>query len=269
MPMRRIFATRENKKNIMEKISIITICYNCSSELKRTLDSTIGQTYQNKEIIVVDGGSTNDTQNVLKAYRDKIDVLISEKDNGIYDALNKGIKASSGVWINCMNAGDTFADKDVLSNIFADSNVRKYSFLYSDYWGMTNDGQKLHKTTNRDTGSIVHQSTIYRKELHNKYGYYLVTHPYTVSDLLFFLSVPEKEWIKVPYEISIQAFGGVSQIGNWCSEKALALKVVFGINTLQYSYYEYLHRVIHNLIPYKFRRFVRKSLDIITFKNLK
>lgn len=244
----------------MNKISVITISFNCKDCIEYTLLSTIHQTYQNKEYIIIDGGSTDGTLEIIKKYKEHIDVIVSEKDNGIYDALNKGVQRASGDWIVCMNAGDFFANENVLSDIFKLSIPANIKIIYSDYWGVTQDGIKKHKSVDRSRGECLHQSSIYRKELHEKYGCYLVTKPYTVSDLLFFLSIPESNFLKVPYEISVNAFGGVSQNGLWCAEKALCLRVVFGYESLNSAFIKYWKLRFHNMIPYSWRRWIRRNI---------
>ena len=91
-------------ENLNNKVSVITICYNCRADVDKTVKSVLSQTYSDMEYIVVDGGSSDGTRDVLASYKDSIDHLISEPDNGIYDALNKGVKVATGDWIICMNA---------------------------------------------------------------------------------------------------------------------------------------------------------------------
>ena len=98
-------------------VSIITVVYNGEKYLEETVQSVLNQTYDNVEYIIIDGGSTDGTVDIIKKYEDKIDYWISEKDSGIYDAMNKGIDIASGNWINFMNAGDTFYDSNVLTHI--------------------------------------------------------------------------------------------------------------------------------------------------------
>ncbi|MCK2150070.1 glycosyltransferase [Marinobacter alexandrii] len=98
-------------------ISVITVVFNSRDAVFETLKSVVSQKCDCFEYIVVDGGSVDGTLDVLHDHRDFIDVLISEPDSGIYDAMNKGAKLASGKWLNFMNAGDTFYNDLVLVNV--------------------------------------------------------------------------------------------------------------------------------------------------------
>ena len=101
----------------MNKVSIITVVWNDSEGLERTIKSIINQTYENIEFIVIDGGSTDGTLEIIKKYEKNIDYVVSEEDKGIYDAMNKGIIASTGSWLSFMNAGDTFINEHILKKV--------------------------------------------------------------------------------------------------------------------------------------------------------
>ena len=101
----------------LPKVSVVTVVWNDAAGLERTIQSIINQTYENLEFIIIDGGSTDSTIEIIKKYEAKIDYWVSEKDNGIYDAMNKGIEAATGVWVNFMNAGDKFVDLNTLTSI--------------------------------------------------------------------------------------------------------------------------------------------------------
>lgn len=102
-----------------DKISVITVCYNAEANLRATIESILNQTYRpHVEYIIIDGGSSDASLDIIKSYSSEIDVLVSEADHGIYDAMNKGVNKSSGKWIQFMNAGDVYSSKDILSDIF-------------------------------------------------------------------------------------------------------------------------------------------------------
>lgn len=104
------------------KISIVTIVYNGSDIIENTINSVINQTYTNIEYIIIDGGSKDGTQDIINKYEEKISYWKSEPDKGIYDAMNKGIAASTGDYIIFMNAGDRFYDINTIKDIFCKDN---------------------------------------------------------------------------------------------------------------------------------------------------
>ncbi len=99
------------------KISIITVVYNSVNTLKQTIFSVFGQTYKNIEYIIIDGGSGDGTVELIKNYENKISYWISEKDHGIYNAMNKGIEAATGEYIQFLNADDVLVNENVIKNI--------------------------------------------------------------------------------------------------------------------------------------------------------
>lgn len=232
----------------METVSIITITYNNAQGLEKTIKSVISQTYKMKEFIIVDGGSTDDTKSLVSKHKEQIDCFTSESDNGIYDALNKGIRKANGEWIVCMNAGDVFASNDVLDKVLSKGVPSNKSFIYSDYSVLMPNGEIIVKESDRKKGLVFHQSSIYRRTLHNEYGFYIVTKPYTVSDLMFFLAVPEDKYLKTSTVISLSDTKGVSNQGLWCARDALCMRVVYGMENIHIAYLKYIKYKITNIL---------------------
>ncbi len=102
----------------MPLVSIIIPVYNAPSTIEASILSAINQTYLRREIIVVDGGSDAGTIEIIKKYEDKLSFFISERDDGVYDALNKGISKAEGEWIYCLGADDRLSSETVLEQIF-------------------------------------------------------------------------------------------------------------------------------------------------------
>ena len=104
------------------KITVVTVCYNAAAEIASTMRSVLNQSYDNLEYILVDGASKDDTLDIIQkvcAEFPSADITVrSEPDNGIFDAMNKGIELATGDWINFMNAGDMFADANVVRDFF-------------------------------------------------------------------------------------------------------------------------------------------------------
>lgn len=112
-------------------ISLVTVCYNAAPLIKDTLQSAVSQTYRNIELVIIDGGSTDDTVAQARAFGDYTGTLVSEPDKGIYDAMNKGIGAAKGEWIYFLNAGDSFCDNRVLEDIFGQRNLEGIDLIYA------------------------------------------------------------------------------------------------------------------------------------------
>lgn len=109
----------------MPKVSIVTICFNEVENLPDTIESVLNQSFTDLEYIIIDGSSSDGSKDLIEEYamEDKRIKWISEKDKGIYDAMNKGIKMATGEWLNFMNAGDSFANLKVLQDINFDEYI--------------------------------------------------------------------------------------------------------------------------------------------------
>lgn len=102
----------------LNSVTIVTVCYNAANSILDTIQSVLSLSYPYIEYVVVDGGSTDGTKEIISQYLDKIDCYISESDKGIYDAMNKGIKLATGEWVLFLNSGDVFYQSNVLDLIF-------------------------------------------------------------------------------------------------------------------------------------------------------
>ena len=116
------------------KISIITVCYNSAKTIEDTILSVINQTYNNIEYIIVDGLSTDNTLEIVNKYQDKIAKVVSEKDAGLYDAINKGIGLATGEIIANINSDDFYIDNNVIADVVAKMEDEKSDTLYADLY---------------------------------------------------------------------------------------------------------------------------------------
>jgi glycosyltransferase involved in cell wall biosynthesis len=160
-------------------ISIITVVYNSKAFLKATIQSVICQTYPNIEYIIIDGGSSDGTLDVIRAYEDKINYWISEKDDGIYDAMNKGLNCATGDYIWYINAGDRINEPDTLKSIIkSDRTIDTY---YGDTMLIDENGnflgmRRLRPPENLNWKSlgmglvVCHQAIIIKRELAGNYN---------------------------------------------------------------------------------------------------
>lgn len=114
------------------KVSIITVCYNSAKTIEDTIQSVINQTYDNIEYIIVDGLSTDSTLEIVDRYKDKITKVVSEKDNGLYDAINKGIGLATGNIIANLNSDDFYIDNNVIYDVVNKMSEDNSDTLYAD-----------------------------------------------------------------------------------------------------------------------------------------
>ena len=121
-------------------LSIITIVFNGEKYIETTIKSVLSQTYQNIEYIIIDGDSIDYTIQIVNKYKDKISKVISEKDKGIYDAMNKGISMATGDYILFLNAGDELFDINTLENIFK---LQENADVYYGYTVVVNEHRKI------------------------------------------------------------------------------------------------------------------------------
>lgn len=161
------------------KISIIIATYNSSKTLRRSLDSVVEQKGEEVELVVIDGASTDGTLTILDEYREHIDIWLSEPDSGIYDAWNKGVRASSGDWIMFLGSDDILCGgiaNTILKNLEKTSDVDYISgkVRLIDDVGMTirTIGKKLTWRRFRRYMCVAHVGSLHNRTLYEKYGYY-------------------------------------------------------------------------------------------------
>lgn len=162
------------------KVSIVTITYNSEKTLKDTIESVISQTYKEIEYIIVDGNSSDKTIEIVNSYRDKISKFISEKDNGIYDAMNKGIRLARGDIVGILNSDDIYFDKYVIENVVKKFKQSGVDSIYGDlYYVEENDLNKVvryWKSSAFREGSFAkgwhppHPTFFVKREVYEKYG---------------------------------------------------------------------------------------------------
>jgi glycosyltransferase involved in cell wall biosynthesis len=233
----------------MYKISIITVCLNSGDNLEKTILSVISQTYTNYEYIIIDGKSNDNTVEIIKKYSNFISKWDSKPDKGIYDAMNKGINMASGEWVIMMNAGDIFADNQILEKVYSKKYDKYIKFLYGDYLHRMSNGSLIRRFTSYEKGILNHQSIIYKKELHNEHGMYIVTDRLIISDYLFFIRIPSINVLKLEFPISIYDSHGVSNKGSWAFMQASCANYVFRRKSFSQMLIHIFIKKIKSLIP--------------------
>jgi len=264
---------------VKKQFSIITICYNEGNRIEKTLQSIFSQTFLDYESIVIDGGSTDGTVDIIKKYLDRITYFVSEKDNGRYDAMNKGIMVSNGEYLLFLNGGDYFASKTVLQDVV---NFRLDTpIIYGNIITRKGNIDKI-KNTNRIIGkpfafykkTFPHPGTFIKKGLFDQYGLYNTT--YTISsDNDFFkrVIINNVKCKHIPVIISVFYKDGIS-----CSPltKEIQKKENRQIQIHNYGFFRcILYDIIYSLfeliksIDRYGRKFLRRYIIKINAKNRK
>ena len=164
------------------KISIVTVVYNNADYIVDCLESVQSQSYGNVEHVVIDGGSTDGTKDLIMPYVDKLGYYVSEPDRGLYNALNKGIQNCTGEIIGILHSDDLFYDSDTLSAVVESFKSSQADLLYANGFYVSSKNQdkvcriyksKPFKAVNLNLGWIPLHTTIYvRSKVFNKYGTY-------------------------------------------------------------------------------------------------
>lgn len=153
------------------KLSIITVNYNDAIGLERTIRSVISQTFRDYEFIIIDGGSTDNSVDVIKKYEEHIDYWVSEHDGGIYSGMNKGLRQAKGEYLNFMNGGDCYFSSNVLEQIFSlgvETDIITGTHIGSPHPNVGKDGVTLY---NLYTGAVDHQASFIKREIALKHPY--------------------------------------------------------------------------------------------------
>jgi glycosyltransferase involved in cell wall biosynthesis len=244
-------------------ITVITINFNNANALKETIESVINQTYQNIEYILIDGGSTDNSLEVIKQYEDRIDYWISEPDEGMFYAMNKGVDLSTGKWINLMNSSDKFCDDTVTEKIFI-SNKEYKDIIYGNTiyiigesrifcYPNINDIKKRYPF--RHQSCFVEAHLMKKFKFNTKYksaDYDLFYRLYIYGCIFMYSDVTISECdVNDGYSVKHPVYFALEFI-QIRSEK-------LNINTILYILYSGLNQIINNVFPQKLFSFIKKG----------
>jgi glycosyltransferase involved in cell wall biosynthesis len=244
------------------KISIITVVFNGKSLIERTIKSVLSQTYSNIEYLIIDGASSDGTLEIAEKYQHQIALILSGKDNGIYDAMNKGLKNATGDYILFLNAGDELYQDSTLANIFSlsqDADVFFGNTAVVDANGKELGDRRLTPPENLTWKSlkfgmcVSHQSFIAKKALCDFYNLdYKIS-----SDIDWVISVLKKSSKIINTKNYISKFleGGTSN-----KHRGKALRERFRIMTKHYGLLQTFLNHIYILFRYPFHRATKKSM---------
>lgn len=203
----------------MMKISIIIATYNASKTLKRCLDSIISQKNSEVELIIIDGDSTDETLSVINSYSSDIDYVLSEKDNGLYDAWNKGVKAAKGDWIMFLGADDRLLSNALEKYIELISSVEINSFDYisakvnyldenDHFLKVIGKGWKWNEF--RDKMTVAHVASLHNRSLFKQVGLFNTSYKICADYELLMRKKDKLSAFFLDEIIANMEFGGVS-----------------------------------------------------------
>ncbi|KIL49929.1 glycosyltransferase [Jeotgalibacillus soli] len=206
--------------NKQPKISIITACFNSEETIEQTIQSVINQTYDNVEYILIDGASSDGTMEIVNKYRDRIAVLVSEKDGGVYDAFNKGIEYASGEYILFLNSDDYFFAESVIEQLADFLKDKNYpAGVYGDIYiknelsGFISRYGELFNLEKIKNGSMPpHPGTLLSKKVILEFGGFDLTYRIAADfDLLTKIYLKyENMLFHIPILVTVFRLGGLS-----------------------------------------------------------
>lgn len=207
-------------ENVVPLITVVTVVYNGVEDLEKTIQSVLNQTYPNIEYIIIDGGSTDGTIDIIKKYQGRLAYWVSEPDEGIYYAMNKGIQKATGEWIHFRNCGDYFFDIDAVEKMFSNPVANEVMLLHGDCRVINKDGYVdmqppiLYRSYKKGI-PVFHPSTFVRRSFH-------VMHPfntlYRSSSDYEFVYMALKQAVNIEYRphiISIYNSQEGFSVTNW------------------------------------------------------
>lgn len=246
----------------MIKFSIVTVCLNSENTIRQTIESVTNQNYSQIEYIIIDGDSSDETLNIISNYRSDIDVLISEPDNGIYSAMNKGLRASSGDVIFFLNADDMFVDFEVIREIAQVFHTHSHlELLYGNViWDIdgNNVRRKSPATINRKffgRRTLIHQTIFTKRSVFEKSGLFS-ENLRVVSDYQWLLTVflrDKPNYLYYDRDICLMGTSGRSWTTDWEAERRQVMKQYF--NT-----FEILHLRSIPILVKHLKRFLKTML---------
>ncbi|MGN6495630.1 MAG: glycosyltransferase family 2 protein [Agriterribacter sp.] len=200
--------------NNLPRVTVITVVYNGRAAIARTIASVAEQIYPNLEYIVIDGASTDGTLDVIRAHEEKITQWESEKDSGIYNAMNRGIALATGEWINFMNCGDVFANKDVITTLFGPKESAFPDVIYGDVrvnYGQFSRVVKAKDLVNFSKGMpFCHQTVFVRTQLMREHHFDEKYRLAADFDFFYGLWKKQHDFFYFPGTIAIISNEGVS-----------------------------------------------------------
>lgn len=247
-------------------VSVITVCFNNASTIRDTIESVIAQDYKKIEYIIVDGGSSDGTKDIITQYSDKIAKIISEPDRGIYDAMNKGIVSSTGDVIAFLNSDDIYVDTSVVRRLIEKMQQDRAETVFADLVQVdpnnTNRIIRYYSSKSFSPNRLrygwmpAHPTLFVMRKVYDEWGFYSLKYQ-IAADFEMMVRIFHKGKISYTYlpEIVVRMrVGGIStrsfrnvwilntEIVRACRENGLATNIVLILLKIPAKLYEYIHK---------------------------
>lgn len=245
------------------KVSIITVSYNAERTIEKTIQSVLAQDYGNIEYLLIDGLSKDNTMNIVNKYSEQISTVKSEKDQGMYDGINKGIQLSSGDIIGILNADDVFSDSSVLSKVaLAFERDSELQAVIGDIAFVNSQGKttRYYSAKNWNPSKFVkgfmppHPSFYCRRELFERLGYYRTDFE-IAADYELLIRFLKKEQIKyqyLPFRMVDMSTGGKSTKSVWSNYIInKEIKRACELNGLKTNYFLIYSKYLWKVLEYR------------------
>jgi glycosyltransferase involved in cell wall biosynthesis len=261
-------------------VSIITVSYNSSKTIEKTIKSVLNQTYDNIEYIIIDGNSSDGTKDIIKMYESKFEgrmKWISEEDNGIYDAMNKGINMASGKWVGIINSDDWYHYDAITNVVNCDNNSSDpdvifgnlkfiYNFGEKDYYVNIDQPKNLSILENGKT--IHHPSVFIKKKIYDKFGVYNTDYKLAADyELLLRFYLNNLNFKYCNANIAYFRAGGASNNALALIKEYNQIKSNYGFKKIKdiFDYY----KILKNILPSKILEYLfifKWKINDINFK---
>lgn len=226
------------------KLSIITINYNNADDLLMTINSVLQQSWADYEFLIIDGGSTDGSLKHIQNVQDKLAYWVSEKDRGVFHAMNKGLEMAQGEYVFMLNAGDYFCDKEVLERTFGPGEFQEdilYGDVYRSAKGIVFESSVFPERLTFNffrKGSLSHQSTFIRRELHRLIGMYDEQLQFCADWKFFLLAICKYNvtYRHLPFMVAVCDCGGLT-----CSPANFPAMAREGNSVLEQYFPTFLH----------------------------
>lgn len=255
----------------MTKLTIITVCFNSYKTIESTITSIIMQDYNNIEYIIIDGGSSDGTLELIDKHKENINILISEPDSGIYDAMNKGLRYSTGDVITFLNSDDVYASDSIVSEMIKELDTLGIDLVYSDLVYVSRENcdhvVRFWKSCEYERGLFLkgwmpaHPTTFIKKHVYEKFGFFDIQYKFQADFelMLRFIEINNIKTKYIPKLSVIMKDGGASNNsiintlrGNYEAYHACRRKHKLNVNFL------FIPRKILSRVPQFFKKIQSK-----------